>query len=56
MNLINSLNTIMFFESLEAFVQSDVQQLKQIRKEPTCFFVSAVHKHFLMYKDMLMKV
>ena len=58
--LLNELNQLIeyhnvSFESLEAFVQSDVQQLKQIRKEPTCF-CSAVHKHFLCIKICWMKV
>ena len=55
--LLNELNQLIeyhnvSFESLEAFVQSDVQQLKQIRKEPTCF-CKCSSQTFSMYKDML---
>ncbi|MCH4459604.1 dynamin family protein [Staphylococcus haemolyticus] len=56
--LLNELNQLIeyhnvSFESLEAFVQSDVQQLKNKLEKNQLAFVSAVHKHFSMYKDML---
>lgn len=56
--LLNELNQLIeyhnvSFESLEAFVQSDVQQLKNKLEKNQLAFVSAAHKHFSMYKDML---
>lgn len=56
--LLNELNQLIeyhnvSFESLEAFVQSDVQQLKKKLEKNQLAFVSAAHKHFSMYKDML---
>lgn len=56
--LLNELNQLIeyhnvSFESLEAFVQSDVPQLKNKLEKKQLAFVSAVHKHFSIYKDML---
>lgn len=56
--LLNELNQLIeyhnvSFESLEAFDQSDVQQLKNKLEKNQLAFVSAAHKHFSMYKDML---
>ncbi|MDU0423824.1 dynamin family protein [Staphylococcus haemolyticus] len=56
--LLNELNQLIeyhnvSFESLEAFVQSDVQQLKNKLEKNQLAFVSAAHKHFSIYKDML---
>lgn len=41
------------FDTLDSFINSDIQRLKRKLEKNQLAFVSAVHKHYSMYKDML---
>ncbi|PTK67316.1 dynamin family protein [Staphylococcus borealis] len=41
------------FDTLDSFIHSDIQRLKRKLEKNQLAFVSAVHKHYSMYKDML---
>ncbi|WP_210126084.1 dynamin family protein [Staphylococcus sp. GDY8P85P] len=41
------------FDTLDSFINSDIQRLKRQLEKNQLAFVSAVHKHYSMYKDML---
>ncbi|WP_415427070.1 dynamin family protein [Staphylococcus borealis] len=56
--LLNELNQLIeyhdvSFETLDSFIHSDIQRLKRKLEKNQLAFVSAVHKHYSMYKDML---
>ncbi|MCQ9277812.1 dynamin family protein [Staphylococcus borealis] len=56
--LLNELNQLIeyhdvSFDTLDSFIHSDIQRLKRKLEKNQLAFVSAVHKHYSMYKDML---
>ncbi|MEB7459843.1 dynamin family protein [Staphylococcus borealis] len=56
--LLNELNQLIeyhdvSFETLDSFIHSDIQRLKRKLEKNQLAFVSAVQKHYSMYKDML---
>ncbi|WP_204193669.1 dynamin family protein [Staphylococcus sp. GDY8P47P] len=56
--LLNELNQLIeyhdvSFETLDSFIYSDIQRLKRKLEKNQLAFVSAVQKHYSMYKDML---
>ncbi|NUI84659.1 dynamin family protein [Staphylococcus borealis] len=56
--LLNELNQLIeyhdvSFETLDSFIHSDIQRLKRKLEKNPLAFVSAVQKHYSMYKDML---
>ncbi|PTF04646.1 dynamin family protein [Staphylococcus devriesei] len=56
--LINELNQMVeyyniSYDSLETFINSDVDALKQKLEKNQLAFISAVKKHYIMYNDML---
>ncbi|WP_210135648.1 dynamin family protein [Staphylococcus sp. GDX8P80P] len=56
--LLNELNQLIeyhdvSFDTLDSFIHSDIQRLKCKLEKNQLAFVSAVHKHYSMYKDML---